>query len=112
MPANSEQPSSIEQSIQELLKQIKVNQRYTVPRPAGSGDAYFLNLLSQHAKKTIVVFSADPIQARRLVNEVKVFNSSINCLHFPDWETLAYDAFSPHQDLVSERLLALDALRN
>jgi len=28
-------------------------------------------------------------------------------LHFPDWETLPYDAFSPHQDIISERLLAL-----
>ena len=25
-------------------------------------------------------------------------------LHFPDWETLPYDMFSPHQDIVSERL--------
>ena len=28
-------------------------------------------------------------------------------LHFPDWETLPYDLFSPHQDIVSERLLTL-----
>ena len=31
------------------------------------------------------------------------------CL-LPDWETLPYDAFSPHQDLVSERLAALYAI--
>lgn len=111
MPANSDHPSRIAQSIETLLKQLKVGQRFTVPRPAGSGDAYFLSLLAQQAKKTIVVFSADPIQARRLVNEIKVFNSNLNCLHFPDWETLPYDAFSPHQDLISERLLALHALR-
>jgi len=28
-------------------------------------------------------------------------------LHFPDWETLPYDHFSPHQDIVSERLETL-----
>lgn len=28
-------------------------------------------------------------------------------LSFPDWETLPYDVFSPHQDIVSERLSAL-----
>ena len=112
MPANSDQSPLIEQSINALLKQLQIGKRYTVPRPAGSGDAYFLSVLAQQAKKTIVVFSADPIQARRLVNEVQVFNSSLNCLLFPDWETLPYDAFSPHQDLVSERLLALHALRN
>ena len=112
MPANSDQSFSIEQSILALLKQIKAKQRYTVPRPTGSGDAYFLSQLAQQRDQTIVVFSADPIQARRLVSEVKIFNSGLNCLHFPDWETLPYDAFSPHQDLVSERLLALHALRN
>ncbi|HID49570.1 MAG TPA: DEAD/DEAH box helicase, partial [Chromatiales bacterium] len=29
---------------------------------------------------------------------------------FPDWETLPYDAFSPHQDIISERLAALAQL--
>lgn len=111
MSAKSDQPSNIEQSILALLKQIKAKQRFTAPRPSGSGDAYYLSLLVRHAKRTIIVFSADPIQARRLVNEVKVFDSELNALHFPDWETLSYDAFSPHQDLVSERLLALHALR-
>ncbi|MFC0677461.1 transcription-repair coupling factor [Lysobacter korlensis] len=31
-------------------------------------------------------------------------------LHFPDWETLPYDQFSPHPDLVSQRLAALHRL--
>lgn len=31
-------------------------------------------------------------------------------MHFPDWETLPYDSFSPHQDIVSERLATLAAL--
>jgi transcription-repair coupling factor (superfamily II helicase) len=28
----------------------------------------------------------------------------------PDWETLPYDSFSPHQDLISERLATLYAI--
>jgi transcription-repair coupling factor (superfamily II helicase) len=28
-------------------------------------------------------------------------------VHFPDWETLPYDRFSPHPDIVSQRLAAL-----
>jgi len=31
-------------------------------------------------------------------------------LHFPDWETLPYDTFSPHQDIISDRLLTLQQL--
>ncbi len=30
--------------------------------------------------------------------------------HFPDWETLPYDLFSPHQDIISQRLRTLDWL--
>src|SRR5690606_20243447 len=31
---------------------------------------------------------------------------------FPDWETLPYDKFSPHQDIISSRLYALNLLGN
>ena len=112
MSATSDRPSQLEQSIESLLKQLKVGQRYAAPRPAGSGDAYFLSLMAQQSEHTIVVFCADPLQARRLVNEVKVFNPSLNCLHFPDWETLPYDSFSPHQEIISARLSALFYLQN
>ena len=36
----------------------------------------------------------------------------INILHFPDWETLPYDHFSPHPEIVSERLATLYNLAN
>jgi len=32
---------------------------------------------------------------------------SLTIYTFPDWETLPYDSFSPHQDIISERLNAL-----
>ncbi|MFX8868133.1 hypothetical protein ABTM84_19360, partial [Acinetobacter baumannii] len=31
-------------------------------------------------------------------------------LPFPDWETLPYDRFSPHPDIVSQRLATLNRL--
>ncbi|QTR49674.1 transcription-repair coupling factor [Candidatus Thiothrix anitrata] len=31
---------------------------------------------------------------------------------FPDWETLPYDVFSPHEDIISERLKTLATLQN
>ena len=34
-------------------------------------------------------------------------SGQLRCHLLPDWETLPYDAFSPHQDLVSERLATL-----
>ncbi|PUA18550.1 transcription-repair coupling factor [Glaciimonas sp. PCH181] len=38
--------------------------------------------------------------------------SNLRCHLLPDWETLPYDAFSPHQDLVSERLATLYEVQN
>src|SRR5256885_7779056 len=35
------------------------------------------------------------------------FAPGLRCALFPDWETLPYDSFSPHQDLISERLATL-----
>ncbi len=36
--------------------------------------------------------------------------SALPVLHFPDWETLPYDLFGPHPDIVSQRIATLYAL--
>ena len=36
--------------------------------------------------------------------------SDFPIIHLPDWETLPYDSFSPHEDIISERLKALSQL--
>ncbi|MEY3789450.1 MAG: transcription-repair coupling factor [Pseudomonadota bacterium] len=63
---------------------------------------------------TIVV--ADAPDAQRLLTEIQWFGQSgeqaLRCHMLPDWETLPYDAFSPHQDLVSERLATLHEIQN
>lgn len=60
--------------------------------------------------KPILVITPDTATASRLVAELSFFmgsESSIPLLHFPDWETLPYDQFSPHDDIVSARLDSL-----
>jgi transcription-repair coupling factor (superfamily II helicase) len=37
-------------------------------------------------------------------------HAELSVLPFPDWETLAYDRFSPHPDIISQRLAALHSL--
>lgn len=57
-----------------------------------------------------VVVSPDMESATRLKYELQFFiagNDQVAICHFPDWETLPYDHFSPHQDIISERLLTL-----
>src|SRR5690606_14601914 len=41
------------------------------------------------------------------IDEMAFFAPDLRCALFPDWETLPYDTFSPHQDLISERLATL-----
>src|SRR5207237_8940635 len=44
---------------------------------------------------------------QRLAVEIPWFAPDVSVAVLPDWETLPYDHFSPHQDLVSERLATL-----
>ncbi len=57
--------------------------------------------------KPMTVVTADASDAQRLLEEIAFFAPSLRCALFPDWETLPYDTFSPHQDLISERLASL-----
>ncbi|WP_077002679.1 transcription-repair coupling factor, partial [Variovorax sp. KK3] len=80
------------------------------PRPALSADALLLAQLAEREKsagRATAVFTADANDAQRLIDELVFFAPTLRCALFPDWETLPYDSFSPHQDLISERLATL-----
>src|SRR5881296_4642426 len=72
----------------------------------GSSDALALARLSQGSRPA-VVFCAQATEAQRLKDEIAWFAPQLAVTLFPDWETLPYDHFSPHHDLVSERLATL-----
>ncbi|MBL6690991.1 MAG: transcription-repair coupling factor [Pseudomonadales bacterium] len=58
-----------------------------------------------------LVIAADTLEADRLHQELQFFlGERQDILHLPDWETLIYDSFSPHQDIISERLTVLNQL--
>ncbi|MGH8751887.1 MAG: transcription-repair coupling factor [Burkholderiales bacterium] len=70
----------------------------------GSSDAL---LLSEIAPKPLVIITETAQDAQRLLEEIPYFAPGLKINLLPDWETLPYDSFSPHQDLVSERLATL-----
>ena len=75
------------------------------------GDSLSLAVASavQVAPGLLVVITPD-MQAAELLREQHAFFTANNdhpVFIFPDWETLPYDSFSPHQDIVSERLATL-----
>ena len=103
-------PPALLPSIQQVLSALKPGQRHVQPLPPGSGDAWLLADLARASQQTIVVLCADPLSAQRLAEEILLFAADLRVRQLPDWETLPYDSFSPHQDLISERLRTLHAL--
>src|SRR3954465_3609117 len=73
---------------------------------AGSADALALGRLAAQ-EKPLAVITASAQEAQRLLEEIGWFAPSLRVCLLPDWETLPYDQFSPHQGLVSERLETL-----
>ena len=65
---------------------------------------------SNHDGISIIV-TPDTASANRWLRSIDFFRpSDLPVLSFPDWETLPYDGFSPHQDIISERLASLQNL--
>lgn len=67
-------------------------------------------------KQAVLVITPDTATANHLLEELRFFNdqqdltSTLPILHFTDWETLPYDIFSPHDDIVSTRLETLHTI--
>lgn len=68
-------------------------------------------MIKQHPHLVLIV-TPDAPQAHRLEHEIRYFCPDYrdSIMVFPDWETLPYDNFSPHQDIISERLSVLARL--
>ncbi|MFT4940632.1 MAG: transcription-repair coupling factor (superfamily II helicase) [Paraglaciecola sp.] len=75
----------------------------------GSSMALSIASAAQTAKGPLLLVTADTPSAIKLEKELNYFllGKSIQVQLFPDWETLPYDNFSPHQDIVSQRLESL-----
>ncbi|WP_067865472.1 transcription-repair coupling factor [Neptuniibacter marinus] len=93
------------------------------PLPSGPGDrkhigqvlgaaaGYLITDAAERYEGVTLVITNDTNQANRLYNEVCFFKKNKQeILSFPDWETLPYDTFSPHQDIISERISTLNRL--
>ena len=80
---------------------------------SGSATALAIVSAAQQDQGFSLVITADAKTAARLENELLFFTGNdpdFPILHLPDWETLPYDWFSPHQDIISERLRTLHSL--
>ena len=76
-----------------------------------SADALAISEIAEQNQNLTVVVTPDTRSAVRLSRILSELSSQNVCL-FPDWETLPYDTFSPHQEIISSRLSALFHLQN
>ena len=90
--------------------------RYTLPVKAGdqrqlgelTGSAAACEVAEMAERHTgpLVLVAPDMQSALRLHDEIQQFTDSM-VMNLADWETLPYDSFSPHQDIISSRLSTL-----
>lgn len=93
--------------------------RYTLPSKAGdqrqlgqlTGAACAVEsaeIIARH-QGPVVLITPDMQNALRLHDEIKQFTCE-TVINLADWETLPFDSFSPHQEIISSRLSTLHAL--
>ena len=67
--------------------------------------------LARQVDAPVLVLADDPRHADQLEAELRFFSGgAFPVLHFVEWETLPWDSFSPHQDIISQRLSVLAQL--
>ncbi|WP_297799195.1 transcription-repair coupling factor [Arenimonas sp. GDDSR-1] len=72
--------------------------------PNGAAMAYAIRSQAMAKPVLQVVVVPDSYHAQQLEQDLRALRTDLPILHFPDWETLSYDQFSPHPDLVSQRI--------
>ncbi|MGL6348809.1 MAG: transcription-repair coupling factor [Aeromonas sp.] len=92
----------------------KAGQKLTLGQLVGSSLSLIAARLTHQTQGPVLLITADTPSALRLEQELHFLlaNTSSHSqpcpvLLFPDWETLPYDTFSPHQDIISQRLETL-----
>lgn len=77
----------------------------------GCGDSLALASAIKNENRLFVIVTPDNQAALRFEHELSFFlHGEHPILHFPDWETLPYDVFSPLPQITSERLKTLALL--
>ncbi|TAM59436.1 MAG: transcription-repair coupling factor [Rhodanobacter sp.] len=80
--------------------------RYWTP-PHGSARALLIAEAARTHTGLLVAVTRDTQRAQALEAELKIYAGGLPVLHFPDWETLPYDVFSPLSEIVSQRIATL-----
>src|SRR5262247_1703203 len=92
--------------VSRMLTDTPAGSRVRLGKLHGSSDALAAACLAR-IRRPLGIICASALDAQRLRDEMRWFAPELRISLFPDWETLPYDSFSPHHDLISERLETL-----
>jgi len=80
-------------------------------RLIGASAALAAAELAGQLGRPVLLLAEDPRHADQLETEIRFFaGNAFPVEHFVEWETLPWDNFSPHQDIISQRLRVLSVL--
>ena len=90
----------------------KANDRRSWSGLSGSSLSLAMSEAAISSQGVSLLITEDSESAFQLEQNLTFFlkSSKVKVFTFPDWETLPYDHFSPHQDIISERLKVLHQL--
>ena len=74
---------------------------------AGSGRGLAIARAAESRNGPLLIVTTSSFSAQRLEDELRFYAPDLPLLPLPDWESLPYDVFSPHQDAISQRLETL-----
>ena len=79
---------------------------------SGSAIAFALGEIMEQHQQTLLCIVDSPSELEALITDLEAYHQERDwdILTFPDWETLPFDNFSPHEDIISERLRVLNLL--
>lgn len=97
-------------SIEQNLPVKPSDHRFFGQVPLGANGYLIKQILKSHDQFCLCITN-DTQQALEIEQSLKLYtNKAAEILVFPDWETLPYDSFSPHEDIISQRLKTLSVL--
>ena len=85
---------------------VKPGDRRQLGQLIGAAHAVECASITERHDGPVLMITPDMQTALRLLDEIRQF-TDLPVSHLADWETLPYDSFSPHQDIISARLSTL-----
>ncbi|MEQ8208153.1 MAG: transcription-repair coupling factor [Woeseia sp.] len=93
-----------------LIPAAQQDRLRSIGRLTGASTALAAVELARGLSRPVLLLAPDAREADRLEAEARWFAGDLPVAHFVEWETLPWDTFSPHQDIVSQRLAVLAGL--